>query len=254
MQAMISPSTVVNVLQLFMTKMNWTHNIGIITDSTDTYFFHISEMLVRSNSDLNISQYIDLQLHTFRPTINEIIKNNTKVIFISLNLRKAVQLIREIYTKGLLWPKYAWIILVFDIETVLEEWADCDIKNALNGILLVETHTHEPFPPNAKLISGISYSTYYYQYLSSLEIIAEEYNTTLEPNAYAMVIYDTLWQMAVILNESCYQGTPCVNTIKINQGFFNNVATTFHVRTLTHCNCLQLLCILQLHHYRYYIK
>ena len=171
-----------------------------------------------------------MQLHTFRPAINEIIKHNTKVIFISLNLRKAVQLIREIYTKGLLWPKYAWIVLVFDIQTVLEEWADYDIKNALNGILIVETHAHEPFPPSAKLISGVSYSTYYYHYLSSLEMIVDEYNTTLEPNAYAMVIYDSLWQMAIALNESCYQGTPCV---KINQQFFNDVATTFHVRTLT---------------------
>ena len=233
MQAVISPSTVVNVLQLFMIKMNWTHsnNIGIITDSTDTYFFHISEMLVRLNSDSTISPYIDLR--TFRSAINEIVKSNTKVIFISLNSRKAVQLICEIYTKGLLWPKYAWIVLVFDIETVLEEWEDCDTKDVLNGILTVETHAHEPFPPNAKLISGISYTTYYHHYLSSLEIIADEYNTTLEPNSYAMVIYDSLWQMAVTLNESCYQGTPSVITTTINQHFFDNVATTFHVRTPT---------------------
>ena len=62
MQAMIAPSTVVNVLHLFLTKFNWIHNFGIIIDNTDAYFFRISEMLLQSkfNIDLIISPYIEL--------------------------------------------------------------------------------------------------------------------------------------------------------------------------------------------------
>ena len=231
MQAMILPSTVVNVLQMFMAQINWKH-LGIITDSTDAYFFHIADMLVQSeNNDLTISPYIELL--TFKSAINEILKSNTKVIFISLHLRKAVELICEIYTKELLWPKYAWIVLIFDIESVLEEeWIDCNVKKALNGILIIKVDT-QSFPSSATLISGVSYSTYYHHYLSSLETISDDYNITLEPNAYSMVIYDALWRIAITLNESYYQGTPSVHTMEIKQQFSNLVATTFQIRTLT---------------------
>ena len=231
MQAMIAPSTVVNVLHLFLTKFNWIHNFGIIIDNTDAYFFRISEMLLQSNIDLTISPYIELS--DFRSAINEIIKSNTKVIFIGLSIQKAVRLICEIYTKQLLWPKYAWIVLVFDLNTILEEWTYyyCDIKAALNGILLMEIHTYESFLPNAnlKLISGVSYSMYYNHYLSSLETIADKYNTTLEPNAYAMVIYDALWRMIFTLNDSYYQDITSTQWLN----FSTKLATTFHIRTPT---------------------
>ena len=235
MQAVVSPSTVFNILQSFMTKLEWTRDIGIITDSTDPYFFYISEMLMQSDSGLKISAYIEVR--DFKSAVRKIIESNTRVTFINLSLQKAVQLMCEIYTnfKGLLWPKYAWIIVVFDIESVLEEWADCDIKSAPNGILLIETHAHETFPTNAKFISGVSYFTYHQHYLSSLRVIADIYNTTLEPNAYAVVLYNALWQIAVALNEStCYLGTQSICTATITRlQFSNDVTTTFYIRTLT---------------------
>ena len=231
-QAIVSPSTVVMTIQSLIKRINWKQ-IGIITDNSDPYFFRIAEMLVRTSKDFYISPYIEL-LH-FKSAIHEITQSGTRAIFVSLRSQIAVQLMCKLNNKDLLWPKYAWIFLSFDIESILEEKADCNIKNALNGILIIDIHPQSA--PNTNLISGISYLTYHSQYLSFLGAIANDYNLTLRPNKYAEILYDLMWQIAITLNESCYLSSACKPMNEALLQYFNydivRVATIFQIRTFT---------------------
>ena len=88
------PSATMNALLIFMRRMNWTR-IGLITENTDSYFFNIAKMLLQMAKKklqyFYISPYIQL-LHA-APAIHETVKFNTRVVFISVNIRRATQLI-----------------------------------------------------------------------------------------------------------------------------------------------------------------
>ena len=204
-----SPSTIVNVLFNFMKEMNW-QRIGVVTDSADVYVFSVAEMLLqvaKVNGSIAVSPYIEL-FHV-RSAIQEIIKLNTKIVFVSLNAKRAIQLLCIVHEKGLLWPEYAWIFHSFEIEDLLEQQSVCDnIKNVVNGIFLIDVQPQS----DPELISGIASSIYYRQYISSLSDISLEHNVTLRPNGYAKLLYNSVWAMAIALNKSRHQSTNCVGT------------------------------------------
>ena len=204
-----SPSATVSVLLNFMWEMNWKR-IGLVTDSTDAYFFGAAEMLLqvaKINDSIIVSPYIEL----FHVTsdIHEIAKLKTRVIFVSLNAEKAIQLLCAVHEKRLLWPEYAWIFHSFQIEDLLDQQSVCDIKKAANGIFLIDSQPWSD-PSQTKLLSGNTFTNYYKQYLSSLSEAACENNITLRPNGYAKLLYDSVWTMAIALNKSCDQSATCI--------------------------------------------
>ena len=200
-----SPSAIVSVLLNFMKEMNW-QRIGLVTDSTDAYFFSVAEIFLqvtKMDDSIIISPYLELFHAT--SAIQEIAKLNTRIIFVSLNTERAVELICMVYEKGLIWPQYAWIFHSFEVEDLLEQQSDCD-KNAVNGAFFIDVQ-----PPSdstqAKQIIEIISSNYYRQYVSSLPDTSLEYNATFRPNGYTKLLYDSVWAMAIALNKGCHQST-----------------------------------------------
>lgn len=203
-----SPSAIVGVLLNFMNQMTW-QRIGVITDSTDAYFFNVAEKLLqvtKKNDSIIIMPYIELT-HT-SPAIQEINKLNTRIVFVSLNAERAIQLLCTVREKGLVWPKYAWIFHSFEVEDLLEQQSSCDnIRDAVDGVFFIDVQPQSD-PMRAELISGITSSNYYRQYFSNVSKAAFEYNNitlTSRLNGYAILLYDLVWTMAVALNESCPQ-------------------------------------------------
>ena len=237
-----SPTSIVDVLLNFMRIMNW-HRIGLITESTDAYFFSVSEMLLQklqTNNDITVSPYAELS--HIKPAIYEIIKLNTRVIIVSINARRAIQLLCAVYEKGLVWPEYAWIFHSFQIEDLLDQKSICDIKNVVNGIFLIDNEP-ESNPSRGKLISKeITFSNHYQQYLSSLSETALEYNITLRPNRYAGLVYNLVWNMAISLNRSCHQSANCLQQteglataaqlLEPHRGHNELIFKIFHVKKL----------------------
>ena len=185
------PSVTVGVLLNFMKEMSW-QRIGVVTDSRDVYFFSVAEMLLQEtkmNGSIIVSPYIELS-HT-SSAIQEIIKLNTKIVFVSLNAERATHLLCMVHKNGLVWPEYAWIFHSFQVEDLLVQKSACDnIKNAVNGMFFTDVQPPSD-PSQAEQISGIKSSF--------------EYNITLRPNGYAKLLYDLVWMMAIALNESCHQ-------------------------------------------------
>ena len=204
---MNSASAMVSVLLSFLKRMNWKH-IGLIAENMNPYFFSVAETMLQTaktnKSILTISPYIEM-LH-ITSAIHELISHNTRVVVVSLHVQKAVQLLCVIYKKGLVWPHYAWIFHSYGIEDFLDQPANCDVNSAINGIFTIES-LPQPDAPETKLISGITYSSYYHQYLSRLSTIVDDYNITLRPNRYAKLMYELVSLTTITLNESCYQGT-----------------------------------------------
>ena len=235
-----SPSAMASVLLNFMREMNW-RRIGLITDSTDAYFFGVAEILLqvaKTNDSIIVSPYVELFHVT--SAIREIIKLNTRVILVSVNAEKPIQLLCAVHEKGLVWPEYAWIFHSFQIEDVLDQQPIlCDIKKVVNGIFLIDNQPWSD-PSQTKLISGIAFSNYYQQYLLSLSEIALKYNVTLRPNGYAKLLHDLVWTMAIALNKSCHQNATCnhqddyeattMQVLESYQGHNNWIFNIFHIR------------------------
>ena len=142
------------------------------------------------------SPYIELTHSS--SAIQEINKFNTKIVFMSLNAERVIQLLCMVHEKGLVWPKYAWIFHSFEVEDLLEQQSSC--VNIRDAVFFINVQPQSD-PMHAELISGIVSSNYYRQYFSDISKAAFEYNITFtsRPNGYTVLLYDFVWTMAVAL-------------------------------------------------------
>ena len=127
-----SPSAIVRVLLNFMKEMKW-QRIGLVTNNNDAYFFSVAENFlqeVKMNDYIIISPYLEL-FRAISLAVQEIVKLNAKVIFVSLNAERAIQLLCMVYERGLVWPEYAWIFHSFDVRDFLEQQSVCDKSAAM---------------------------------------------------------------------------------------------------------------------------
>ena len=203
-----SASSTVNALLTFMRAMNW-QRIGLITESEDAYFFKIAETLlqkVKTYTNVTISPYYAELFHV-RSALAEIVKLNTKIVFVSLNARRALQLLCIVHENGLVLPEYAWVFHSFQVEDLLNQQSVCDIKNVIEGILLIDSQPTLKSNPLQRRF--ITFSDYHHLY--SLSGMVLKYNTTLRLNlsSYAGLLYGLVWDMAIVLNKSCHQSTNC---------------------------------------------
>lgn len=198
----------VDALLTFMRVMNW-QRIGLITDSKDAYLFKLAETLlqkVKTYTNITMSYYADL-FH-IRSIICEIVKLNTRIVIVSINARRAIQLLCVMYGKGLVWPEYAWIFHSFQAEDLLDQQLVCDVKTAIDGIFLIDS---QPKVKSNPLQGRVNTFFDNYQHFYSLFGIILKYNNTLRLTlrSYAGLFYDLVWNMAIVLNESCHQSTNC---------------------------------------------
>ena len=207
------PSATINAALIsFMKRMNWKQ-IGLIAETSDVYFFSVAEMLLlrAETNDISISPFI--QMFHVTSAVHEIIDRNTRIIFVSVNIKKAVELICVLFKERLLWPDYVWIFHSYAVEDFLDQQAMCDIQNALDGIIIIDNYFPSVYEYK-QLISGITFSSYYKQYLSKLSAVALKYNVTLRENRYAKLLYDLVWATAIALNKSCgHQNNACARQV-----------------------------------------
>ena len=196
--AMSSPFSMANVLLSYVKKMNW-ERLGLITESTDSYFFDIAASLLqiaKVNKTVVISPYIELQ--GLESAIRKIVSYNTKIVIVSLPARRVAQMICLIDEMGLLWPDYAWIFHSYKIEYFSDLPAACHLDKAIRGIVMIESQI-KPNHPEAKLTSNV---TFFEHDLSSLLELADIKN---EHSVLAHITYDLVLLTAIELNKSCYQ-------------------------------------------------
>ena len=228
-----SPSAIVRVLLNFVKDMKW-QRIGLITNSNDAYFFSVAENFLQEakmNNNIIISPYLEL-FHITSSAIQEIIKLNAKIIFVSLNAERAIQLLCMVYERGLVWPEYAWIFHSFDVRDFLEQQSVCD-KSAANGVFFIDIQPSSD-STQAENITGIIASNYYRQYVSSLSDTTLEYNATLDlrSNGYVKLMYDSVWAIATTLNKSCHQSNNCTHRKFSRATLKQWIFKIFHIRLL----------------------
>ena len=205
--ALHSPSVMANAIVQLMRVLDWKR-IGLITQSSNDYFFRVAELLLQEAKDktnsLSILPYIDLSHVTNSAAVNELAKLNTRVVVVSVDIIKAMQLLCLVHDLGLTWPDYAWVFHSYTITDFTEVHIEsCDINEALNGIFFLDNLPPQG-PPQKQLLSGITFTTYYERYLTKLMTFASTNNITFQPNPYAELMYQSTWQMAIALNE-CWQ-------------------------------------------------
>ena len=184
----------------FMNNRGWTQ-FGIITDITDSYSFHMAQLLLegaRKHSvavSMNIQHCCATEIHTALPNI----------IFVSVNAQNAVQLVCSMYQKQQLWPKHVWVFHSNWYEKFLSEEINnttmCDVTLALEGLILLRNQLR-PDDLNSQLESGISYQNYYNQYTTKLVEIEAMFETSLKPNVYANRLHDLVLATALKLDNN----------------------------------------------------
>ena len=163
--------------------MNWKH-VGLVTDTKDVYFFSVAQNLMQMaavNDSLTLSPYLESSYAAY--AINRIIKSKVRIIVVSLSSEATMKLLCIVHKKGLLWPRYAWIFHSFQTEDLLVLRSECDIKDTINGVFLIDVQPQS----DPKLITGM------------------QYNVTFRSNGYAELLYDLVWAMAIALNTNLYQ-------------------------------------------------
>ena len=198
-----SPTTMATILITFVKSMNW-ERVGLITESTDSYFFNVAASLLRIanvNKTVVISPYIELR--GLESAIHETVRYNTKVILISLPAQRVAQMICLIERMGLLWPDYAWIFHSHEIEDYLDQATNCDMEKAISGIFMIESQI-KPNHLETKLASNF---TCFEHDLSDTK------PDFLANNTLAHVVSDLVLLTAIKLNQSSgYQS----NTSQVN--------------------------------------
>lgn len=223
-----SSSAMASVLLNFMKEMKW-NDVGLVTDVKNAYFTNVAEKLLKAakmTDGLTLSPYMASSHSAY--VIKDIINSKVKIIIVSLSAEETIKLLCTVHKKGLVWPQYAWIFHSFQTEDLLEQQTEsvCDIKDAINGVFLISDQPHL----ERKLMSGITFSSYYRQYLSSLSETELEHNVTLRPNEYAQLLYNLVWAMAIALNKTSNNCLDMDAEVKAYDWVFR----IFHIRNQRH--------------------
>ena len=114
-----------------------TKKVGIITEMKETYYLEVSHQLItKASIPLNI-QIVDKHCKSLSDIANRLYESNAHVILLSVGPSTAVPLVCEAYKRGLVWPKYAWILHSYRLEDLLQTFdskAGCTLQKSLEGI------------------------------------------------------------------------------------------------------------------------
>ena len=188
-----SPTTMANVLLMFVKRMNWKR-FGLITESTDLYFYNVAVSLLqiaKVNKTVVVSPYIEL--HSVESAINEIISYNTKIIIVSLPARSVAKMIHQINEIGLLWPDYAWIFLNHNLHDELVKY------EAMRGMLMIKGFT----------LTSTSTVTFREQGFSRLPDVASK--NPFKQSGLAEIMYDIVTVTALKI-KNCMDSANHVST------------------------------------------
>jgi hypothetical protein len=228
-QLKIQPVMLINTILSFMHFMEWTR-IGIITELNlkDFFYFNTAEAIakaIQENSSITISKMIQIPSNA-----HKIDYDLPKVLFLSVSPSVLVKVLCSAYKRDLLWPNHVWILhgyRLMDFQT--DTNFSCNISWALEGAIVI----YEELIP----VDDIErYNSFYNMYVKKLLDHSQLRNITLQPNRYAYVAYDLVWETALTLSSRQqlngtvrYQGQRKMNVIQIkdHNGVIESLIATY---------------------------
>ena len=186
------PSSAVYIDTTFrlMEQYGWSR-VAVIGDERiqgDAYHVHTVEAFFLKATYSNLSQPLEATLIVFGPQfIKRLRISGHKIIFASVTLKTAVEILCLAYTEGMVWPRYAWVFYDYQINDFkFYSGAFCgldSLMHALEGVFLLQ---HE--------YNQTESSTNQWNY-------SKGYQTPVSNNSYASVLHDTLWAVALAMNN-----------------------------------------------------
>jgi len=206
----IIPSTAIYIDVVFSLMEQFERTrIGVVAsiNEFDSYYFHTAEEFLQSAKH-NPSLSVSFRSYLFASSLMKgLQKDGKRIMFASVGVQKAADIICSAYQKGLTWPNYVWIFYEIDLEDLLlyaSEHCNVDamkIQEAIEGVFLLR-YQLQPNNPGIESVIGQSYSEYYNEYLQYLNRSSAEMNISLSPNIYANVLHDSVLAFALALNHS----------------------------------------------------
>ena len=202
----ISSSTVFNkaILRL-MDKFSWKR-ISSIHDNSDIYFLTTAddfESKVNADSTLKLVTRIFTSVSDISDAFANLRDAGARIVYASLTITEAANLMCEAYKGGFLWPNYIYVFHEHLLLEILNQPTTCDqreLTEALEGSFLLQYRLFAT--PNDTLVSGWTYEEYHDDYLMRLAEFATATGMQLQDNSYANVLYDEVWAIALALNNS----------------------------------------------------
>ena len=163
----VSTSTMTDSIVSLVSRFNT--NLGLIIEASHSYFSRMSNKLVKK---ANVSLYIQIDKSTkHRSSIaNRLSKRSVKVIFLGASRSISLQMLCRAYKEGLTWPKYAWILLSFQLDNINDQSFDkeCDTHNIFEGVIILELAQKE----NKLRYPHLGENPYAYVLYNAIEAIA----------------------------------------------------------------------------------
>ena len=145
-----STSTVTDSIVSLMLKFN-VNNMGLIIEASHSYFSQLSNELTKK---VSVSLYIQIT-KSISLIENKFSKTSVKVVFLGASQPISLHMLCKAYKEGLTWPKYAWILLSFQLNDI-DRYFDKECNtHVFDGVIILELaqvkdqHTYPPLGENA---------------------------------------------------------------------------------------------------------
>ena len=202
----ISSATIFNRATLrLMDKFGWKR-ISSIHDDSGFFFLTTADDFVsrvNANSTLELITRIPTSLSHISDAFANLRDAGARIVYASLTIPEAANLMCEAYKGGFLWPGYVYIFHERTFQELLESETACDegeMTEALEGIFLLQYRLRAE--PHDTLVSGWTFEEYHNDYLMRLAEFATATGMELQDNSYATVLHDEVWAIALALNNS----------------------------------------------------
>ena len=231
----ISSATIFNKATLrLMDKFGWKR-ISSIHDDSGFFFLTTADDFVsrvNANSTLELITRIPTSLSHISDAFANLRDAGARIVYASLTIPEAANLMCEAYKGGFLWPGYVYIFHERTFQELLESETACDegeITEALEGIFLLQYRLHAE--PHDTLVSGWTYEEYHNDYLIRLAEFATATGMQLQDNSYATVLHDEVWAIALALNNSL-ETFKSLNLILTDYGLGQSIITDTIARNM----------------------
>ena len=202
----ISSATIFNRATLrLMDKFSWKR-ISSIHDNSGVYFLTTADDFaskVNADSTLKLVTRISTSLSDISGAFASLRDAGARIVYPSLTIPEAANLMCEAYKGGFLWPGYVYIFHEYIFQSLNNSETTCDereLTEALEGSFLLQYRLHAE--PHDTLVSGWTYEEYHENYLMRLAEFAKATGMQLQNNSYANVLHDEVWAIALALNNS----------------------------------------------------
>ena len=223
--------------------LNW-QRIAVVTESVQSYFLSYAEAfsdIATKRKAYKITPFI--QLHENQPlnfAFRELQMFDSKIIVLSLSIAHAIDILCLAKERGLTWPNYAWIVhsitfVDFSVATESIDMNICNIQEALEGVILLEHRLNNMIHFGILLNVGYTYEEYFKTYTEKLARQSAKVNTPLRLNAYANLLHDSVWVLALAFHSQTNNSSLFPDNIN-NISFMGtlgeiNFSNTFEITT-----------------------